>query len=593
MTAVTRDASVANDPQRARRLYEAVEASTVGGELTKRVYHLGKPHFTDGVRTACIAVGADEHVLFLFNRNFFDGLAGTPLVFVLLHEALHLALAHHQRQGQRIAAVWNISCDLVVNQFLLHQVGFCTGSSAQWADFIATAITFENLGLAGGLQARDMTAEQVYGLLLTNLPKLHKQYGQVRACDEHAWAQEAGENSGQSTSPPSVDRAPAKLGPHDRHKDEEQADERRQVELDGFGRQIKDIFRLWMPGWSPDGAGELREVLKVAPPVVDWERILRQRIEHCLHSGYEQRWAPPNRKIAWLYPNVLLPAELDLERLRPSVLLAIDASGSVSQDGLSKLLAVARSIPPDRAQVSAIIFDTIIHELDLEAELTSVPGGGGTSFQCIEDHARRLKKYPSLIAVLTDGLAPAPQVLHSNRWFWLITETGSSERIESVGAHCQIADTALAVSERASLTTRTTPYAPDLPANQCRGPLEPQGGRHGDQLQRYLAQDPRVPAVPRQDSRSDPRHSGRGQSGVSHCPIHVQSHPMGLEPCSFISLVGDSHVADSAVRSRHAAGDTGAGDPPGAAVPHARWPSMGEALDQQHGPGPGRLNPDL
>ena len=134
MTAVTRDASVANDPQRARRLYEAVEASTVGGELTKRVYHLGKPHFTDGVRTACIAVGADEHVLFLFNRNFFDGLAGTPLVFVLLHEALHLALAHHQRQGQRIAAVWNISCDLVVNQFLLHQVGFCMGGLHRHGD---------------------------------------------------------------------------------------------------------------------------------------------------------------------------------------------------------------------------------------------------------------------------------------------------------------------------------------------------------------------------------------------------------------------------------------------------------------------------
>jgi len=56
----------------------------------------------------------------------------------------------------------------------------------------------------------------------------------------------------------------------------------------------------------------------------------------------EERWAPPNRKIAWLYPDVLLPADHQVEQYQTSVLMAIDSSGSISQSVLDRLLCVAR-----------------------------------------------------------------------------------------------------------------------------------------------------------------------------------------------------------------------------------------------------------
>jgi predicted metal-dependent peptidase len=140
---------------------------------------------------------------------------------------------------------------------------------------------------------------------------------------------------------------------------------------------------------------------------------------------------------------VLLPVEHETEKAQSSALLAVDASGSIPQRVLERLLEVARGVPRDRLILSAISFDTNVYPLDIWARPPGIRGGGGTSFDAVEQFALHLPLYPDLVVVLTDGHAPRPTVRYRDRWFWLLTPTGTSAHVEGVGRYCRIEDLVL------------------------------------------------------------------------------------------------------------------------------------------------------
>jgi len=158
------------DARRSEHVYAVVERFEYSPELAKRVYHLGTPHFTDSISTASLTVTERGKPVFNFNRVFFDGLDHIALVFVILHETLHYAFRHHSRCHDRLPALWNVACDLVVNAFLLQKVGFSQVTSCSFHEFLGSAITFANLPIvptSGRLLK--LTAEEVYDLLVKNL----------------------------------------------------------------------------------------------------------------------------------------------------------------------------------------------------------------------------------------------------------------------------------------------------------------------------------------------------------------------------------------------------------------------------------------
>jgi len=210
--------------------------------------------------------------------------------------------------------------------------------------------------------------------------------------------------------------------------------------LDELTERAQQVFRDWLPTWGITPSGELRTVGEIDKPSnIDWEFILSRRIASSIRLALEERWAPPNRKIAWLYPDVLLPADHEVEQYQNYFLMAIDASGSISRSVLDRFLGVARSIPADRVQLTAISFDTKVYPVDIRDNVPAIRGGGGTSFKAVERFAtEQMSRYPDLIVVLTDGYAPRPTVQHPNRWFWLITERGTFYHVEGVGRYCRI-----------------------------------------------------------------------------------------------------------------------------------------------------------
>lgn len=115
----------------------------------------------------------------------------------------------------------------------------------------------------------------------------------------------------------------------------------------------------------------------------------------------------------------------------PRILLAVDTSGSISDDILKKFFSIINmffSHGLDRVDV--IQFDTKIKGKPLSfrraRSAIRFTGGGGTSFQCVFDFLKTHNNYDGLI-ILTDGYAKVPTVPLSVRAHILFLFTSEEE----------------------------------------------------------------------------------------------------------------------------------------------------------------------
>jgi predicted metal-dependent peptidase len=116
---------------------------------------------------------------------------------------------------------------------------------------------------------------------------------------------------------------------------------------------------------------------------------------------------------------------------QPKVVMAIDTSGSMSDDELAKVYAEVKELTEKMNAVLTIIqFDTDIHEI-LEAKSvkdlvrSGFKGRGGTDFNKAFSAARLLD--PDCFIVYTDGYAPMPAQnvrLPEEMVLWLLTPSG-------------------------------------------------------------------------------------------------------------------------------------------------------------------------
>jgi len=401
------------DVDRIDLLYFAVDSCDVGLGLAKQVYYLGRPAFTSraGVcPTSCVITRPGGHVIFQFNRRFFDELGPEEIAFVTLHEALHVAFRHAERRGRRDARFWNIACDIVINELLLAQPQFARVESESFKRLIEGAATFARFRevlLHAGPTIK-FSAEAIYDRM-TRDAGLRRWIRKLMAGHRPFHV-----DFGMDDSNPLTGR---------------QAWEREQL-----ARRLDRILDgQQLGGWTRHESGELREVQSAIAPKVSWDALLRNRVSSLLQEHTDESWQP-SRRMAALYPTVILPSERVCDhRGRVSVLMAIDTSGSISPKQLDRLVAVTRTLLRERVELSAISFDVSAYPFNLDDATRAPLGGGGTSFKCIEEYAAGLTRYPDLIAVLTDGVGEAPKPLHPNRWLWMLTPDSSDFYIYGIG----------------------------------------------------------------------------------------------------------------------------------------------------------------
>ncbi|WP_267926057.1 vWA domain-containing protein [Desulfolithobacter dissulfuricans] len=313
-----------------------------------------------------------------YNPEFIAGLSFDEVKGILAHEVMHCALGHHARRQQRNKDRWNIACDYAVNAPLL-EAGFVLPDGAlhdsSWAGY---------------------SAERIYNLLPQDSDGSGQSEPQPDQPDQPG---QSGSGPGQSngTDPGGcgeVRDCPGSDGRPATPSEIAQSEREWKTAMNQALTQAKAMGKV--PG------GMERLVKEMLEPKVNWADVLRNFLETAARNDYS--WLRPNRNYLarGFYTPSLYSRELG------DVVVAVDTSGSISQDDLNQF----------GSEISAILeeYNTTVHVIYCDYNINAVEsfsqddlplklkpfGGGGTDFrppfQWVEDN----QVTPVCLVYLTD-----------------------------------------------------------------------------------------------------------------------------------------------------------------------------------------------
>lgn len=318
-----------------------------------------KTEVSDRLKTA----GTDGKTL-IINPDFFGKLSLPQQVFVLCHEALHVAYMHMLRLDGRDHKLFNIACDYVIN-------GFLRDRKFTLIDGIYVDRRFDG-----------MSAEQVYDILLKEKP---------------------------DTSDFECDIMPPSNGKGE--EDQDQSSDAKQKAREQAEREIQAIVaraslqsELSGQGGSDIPSEIKRRLSDLLKPKVNWKKALARFLQSLAKSDYSYKKF--NRKLlaeTGLYFPTLV-SEGNLSRVD----FAVDVSGSVTDrvctQFCSEMYAVLQHHAPD--EMGVMQFDHEVQQTNVLKSFRDIlklkfVGGGGTLISPVFE---AFKKSPAkALIILTDG----------------------------------------------------------------------------------------------------------------------------------------------------------------------------------------------
>lgn len=325
--------------------------------------------YTDKVPTAAMSATGQMYL----NPVWCDALTVRQLMFLLAHEALHFMLCHSLRMGTRDHSAWNVACDKVINDTLVHdKVG----------DPILDGIFMDG--------ARDFSAEQLYDTADVDGPG-------------------PGGIGNDIGGPVGDDGLPL--------DDADVRDIQTQAKLETIqaAKIAKDAGKL--PGSIQRIVDEL---VNVSTP---WHDVLEPFMIARVKD--DPSWTRPNRR--FISQGVYLPGRVALPSMGVLAII-IDASGSVTDKEFDQYNAhinrILHSCNPELVHV--IYCDTHVRGHDQftadDLPITiKADAGGGTKFKPAFDYITDQDLDPDVVIYLTDGDASTNFPQPSYDVVWLTT----------------------------------------------------------------------------------------------------------------------------------------------------------------------------
>jgi predicted metal-dependent peptidase len=386
-------------------------------------------HFFVGIikevheRIQTMAIGpSGHHVKLHINPIFWKTqlLSQNLQMGLVKHEILHVVFKHIFRgKDYPQKEIFNIACDLVVNQYI----------RVDWLP--ANRI---HLGLFPGVGlAPERDADEYYRKLCALKEKFE------------ALAEEGGEEEGETITI----QMPGKeawenlkriLGDgdewqerHDMWADLEQLptalreileDQVNEAIAQSLEKSRRDT-REW--GKLPAGLRQhLQEFEHALKPVVNWRRLLRIFSESSSRTYVRSTLKRASKRYGTT-PGIKI-------KKRQRLLIAIDTSGSISQEDLTDFFSEIYHIWKRGAEIMVVECDTQIaatypYRGETPAEMH---GGGGTRFDAPIAYANTVF-HPDAIVYFTDGFGPIPSLPARMPILWMLSREGSKAGAE----HCQ------------------------------------------------------------------------------------------------------------------------------------------------------------
>ena len=324
----------------------------------------------------CRSTRCDGKQLF-YNRAYIDSLDIGETQFALSREALHCALLHLFRRGNRDARLWNRACDLAVNSILIRDGLKPTPDSEYRPEYDG------------------LTAEEIYPLL---------------ASDDAP-----GE---QSKRPADSD-------------DEEQQSSAGQIEQGMRPRDMEILATQWQQRLAAAAqqalqagklSAELARLVDIfLQPKLPWRNLLAQHLSATARNDYSYSRPSSRRGDPAVFAG-LRSDEIDL-------VVAVDTSGSIRETEIEEFLAEINAIKGQiRARIALLCCDAEIDagfpvyfeawdDFDFEPRIS---GGGGTDFRPVFEWIERQDRQPDSLVYFTDACGAFPEHEPPYPVLWLV-----------------------------------------------------------------------------------------------------------------------------------------------------------------------------
>lgn len=349
-----------------------------------------------------------------YGYEFFKNLSMPHKRGVVMHEVLHCALMHMTRDKDlrtESARLYNVSADYALNAIIM--------------DIHAKHPTF--IDLPDGCMYNPMfsgwSARQVYLFLRDQCES--KSQPEDGDGEPHAGADTVYDKKTGASHPIGA--------PMDEHE-YERGDALSDDEADDEGKEIREALQQGGIVAGMRGATLPRGVEEALIPKVDWREVLRDFVSEVCKGRDELTWRQYDRRR--MACDMYVPST-ESETVGELV-LAIDTSGSISQDDLAAIAGEVSKLC-DEVEPSALRvlwWDTDVHgEQRFEsgdyaniAHLLKPKGGGGTRVGCVNDYLNKGGNKPEAVVVFTDGY-----VEYDFQWnvgcptLWVLPERGRRE----------------------------------------------------------------------------------------------------------------------------------------------------------------------
>jgi predicted metal-dependent peptidase len=386
--------------------------------VTARIGLLLRAPFFGNLATRLELVNADSWLptaatdgrKFYYNTEFCNKLKPKELEFLFGHEVLHNVYDHMGRTGDRDRKLFNCAADFCVNSDLIEQ---------RIGDKITPCLYDPKY--------KGWSAEEVYDDLYEKADKIDIQDLIDQMLDEHLDDKETDDGpDGEPVDGSGKGRPRLTKAERDAIKDEIREAMLQAAQATGAGN---------LP------AGVKRMIKDLTQPVVNWRELLEQQIQSTVKDDFS--WMRPNRR-SW-HMDAVMPGMKPGTQI--DVCVAIDTSGSISEDDLRDFLSEVKGIMEsyDEYKIRVITWDTSVYNpqeftSDNMTDITTYQpgGGGGTDPHCVWDWLQENDIEPKKLIMFTDfcffGWEP-DNVKDYCDTVWVIKGNPSAEPEFGVWAH--------------------------------------------------------------------------------------------------------------------------------------------------------------
>ena len=332
---------------------------------------------------------------------------------VLIHEILHIIGCHSSRQRNREQRLWNIACDVAVNQMIegipiKQKIKFPVKplkdqqiiGERNLVEKEVGGLTYDNVQLPDGAVVSlppNGFAEEYYNILSKKLPPSTGQSSFIEKWEE----------KGLIDSSPERDLHPT-WG-----DSQEISEELAEAIVEEVIRNASNKAHGQIPAHLKT---YIEKVINIKTP---WRRILQLFIAQQARQKRQLSFKKQNKRLR----DEGLPGLKKCKELK--VVVAVDTSGSISDDELELFAGEILKIKKCGVEVTLIECDCRVKNVyKLEKGFKPVfTGRGGTDFRPVWEYVEAHRVRPDAIIYLTDGRGQAPEKSEYPT-LWALTPSG-------------------------------------------------------------------------------------------------------------------------------------------------------------------------